>query len=159
MPFIHSKRSAQPAQTDWKSCNSKIPLQIPLQGKATRQNLAFVFTEIPHLSGLKKNWDSRTIKSSYTIWIGRNLWTSVCSISTVSLFANFPLIPTFPCSISQDLNNILCAFCFSPFTVFFFFSYLLFSSYTKSTLSTQNSPLNNLFNTLTSHLLQTKCPQ
>lgn len=101
----------------------------------------------------KKNWGSRSIKSPYTIWIGRNLWTLACSISNVSLFANFPDIPTFPCSISQDFNNILCGFLLLTFHCVFFFSYLLFSSYTKSSLfyTEFSTEFNNLFKTLILH--------
>lgn len=54
MPFIQSKKSTQSAWTDWKSCNIKIPLQITLQGKATRQSLALVFVETPHYEIQKK---------------------------------------------------------------------------------------------------------
>lgn len=142
MPFIQSKKSTQPAWTDWKSCNIKIPLQITLQGKARRQSLALVFVETPYYEIQKKKRDSRTIKSSYPIWIARSLWTLVCSISNISLFANFLIIPTFPCSMSQDFNTILWAFCFLLFTLFFSFHIPCSVHIPNHPFSTLNSPLN-----------------
>lgn len=130
MPFIQSKKSAQPAQTDWKILQQQDSSANPPSRQSHKAKpgslLKFPIYQVP------KKWDRGTIKSSYTIWIGRSLWTLVCSISNVSLFANFPIIPTFSCSISQDFNSILCAFRFLPFIVLF--SYLLFSSYTKTPL-------------------------